>query len=133
MLTMRCCHAQSALGEIQTASYAAEGQSAPSPDKTLSKSIKKRQEAIETFLTSGREDLAKTYESELDILKAFVSEQATLSAEELEGVVKATLQKLGLDQGDKQAMGKLIKGVKEVLPEVDGKQLAQTAKKVLSA
>lgn len=126
-------YVQSALGEIQTASYAAQGQSAPSATKTLLKSIKKRHEAIDTFLSSGRQDLAKAYENELEVLKAFVSEQATPTADELEGVVKAALEKLGLEQGDKQAMGKLMKSVKEALPDVDGRQLAETAKKVLSA
>lgn len=123
---------QSALGEIQTASYVPEGQEAPSPSKTLAKSLKKREEAIETFLGSGREDLAKTYQQELDILSQFVEKQTSRTAEEVEKLVQAAIDNLKLDRSDKQAMGKVIASVKQTVQDIDGKQLAATVKKLLT-
>lgn len=123
---------QSSLGEIQTASYAPEGETAPSPSKTLSKSIKKRQEAIETFLQSGRQDLAAQYKDEVSILSSFVAQQTTLTSEQIDQLVQSTFAKLQLDKNDKQAMGKLIKAARDATPDVDGKALAASVKRFLT-
>lgn len=96
---------QSILAEIQTAAHSAG--SSPSPLKTLASAISKRLDAAQTFRSSTppRTDLADQYEQEAEVLREFVPQKGQpLSREELEKVVRQTLE----DNQLKKAVGKDI-------------------------
>jgi uncharacterized protein YqeY len=110
------------LGDIQTAEKLP---SAPSPLKTLQKSIKKREDAISTLPA----ELQRQYRSEIDVLSPFASSGAAEPVLDLEQLqeVAATLFK---DLGEGRTMGALVKAVRERLPDVAGKDVALTVKKL---
>ncbi|POY75160.1 hypothetical protein BMF94_1792 [Rhodotorula taiwanensis] len=96
---------KSILADIQTAAHSAG--SSPSPLKTLASAISKRLDAAQTFRSSTppRTDLADQYEQEAEVLREFVPQKGQpLSREELEKVVRQTLE----DNQLKKAVGKDI-------------------------
>ncbi len=89
---------------------------------------KKRKEAIEQFKAGGREDLAQKERSEMDILAAYLPEQAS------EEEVRAEIQKVIADlnaQGPKD-MGKVIGAAMAKLKgKADGGTVSKIAKELL--
>src|SRR5712672_1682056 len=73
----------------------------------VQKEVKKRRDSIEQFDKGGRPELAEKERKEILVLETFLPKP--LSAEELEQLVKATIQELGATS--KKEMGPVIKAV----------------------
>jgi uncharacterized protein YqeY len=90
--------------------------------------VKKRKEAIEQFKAGGREDLAQKEKSEIDILAAYLPEQA--GEEEIRAEVQKSIAELNA-QGPKD-MGKVIGAVMAKLKgKADGGTVSKIAKELL--
>jgi len=96
----------------------------------LGKQVKQRRESIEAFRAGGRDTMAADEEAEAEILAEFLPEP--LSAEELEGVVRAAIAETGAsspaDLG--RVMGKVVPQTKG---RADGKALSDLVRRLLSA
>jgi len=80
--------------------------------EVLKREVKKRKEAIETYLKGNRNDLADKEKKELEIIIAYLPKQ--LSEEEIKKIVQEAIQKLGA-QSEKdfgKVMGFLMKELK---------------------
>ena len=96
--------------------------------KLLSSAAKKRKESIEQFINAGREDLAKTEETELEIIMSYLPEQ--LSAEDIEKEVIKIAEKLGAVS--KADFGKLMgASVKKMKGKADGRIIKEKVEKIL--
>lgn len=73
----------------------------------VQKEVKKRRDSVEQYTTGGRPELAAKEASEIVVLETFLPKQ--LSAEELEQLVRATIQELGATS--KKDMGPVMKAV----------------------
>src|SRR5882762_8808457 len=73
----------------------------------VQKEVKKRRDSIEQFEKGGRQELADREKQEIVVLETFLPQP--LSAEELEKLVKGTIQELGAT--GKKDMGPVIKSV----------------------
>ncbi len=94
----------------------------------LTTAAKKRKESIEQFTKGGREDLAKTEETELQIIMSYLPEQ--LSAEDIEKEVIRIAEKVGAVS--KADFGKLMgAAVKELKGKADGRAIKEIVEKVL--
>src|SRR3954447_17835061 len=71
------------------------------------KEVKKRRDSIEQFEKGGRPELAEKEKKEITVLEQFLP--TALSPEELEQLVKATIQEVGAQT--KKDMGLVIKAV----------------------
>ncbi|UFT97819.1 GatB/YqeY domain-containing protein [Radiobacillus kanasensis] len=80
----------------------------------LSRELKQRKDSLHDFKEAGRDDLVAKLEDEIKVLQAYMPEQ--LSEEELEDIVKQTIQEVGATS--KQEMGKVMSAV---MPKVKGK------------
>jgi uncharacterized protein YqeY len=90
--------------------------------------VKKRKEAIDQFKSGGREDLAQKEKSEMDILAAYLPEQA--GEEEIRAEVQKSIAELNA-QGPKD-MGKVIGAVMAKLKgKADGGTVSKIAKELL--
>lgn len=91
--------------------------------------IKQHQESIEAYQKGKREDLVKKEKQELAILRKYLPQE--LSPEELEKIVKETIEEIGAkspaDFG--KVMGVVVGKVKG---RVEGKVVAETVKRELS-
>ena len=87
----------------------------------VQKEIKKRRDAIEQFTAGGRPELAEKESRELAVLATFLPQP--LSAQELEQLVRATIQELGAT--GKKDMGPVIKAVQaKAAGRADGKGIS---------
>ena len=94
----------------------------------LNTAAKKRKESIEQFTKGGREDLAKTEETELQIIMTYLPEQ--LSAEDIEKEVIQIAEKVGAVS--KADFGKLMStSAKELKGKADGRIIKEIVEKVL--
>ena len=73
----------------------------------VQREVKKRRDSAEQFTNGGRPELAATENAEIAVLEIFLPQQ--LSAEELEALVRATIQELVAT--DKKQMGAVMKAV----------------------
>src|SRR5205823_5234955 len=73
----------------------------------VQKEVKKRRDAIEQYEEGGRPELAEKEKKEIPVLEGFLPK--ALSAEELEQLIKGTIQELGATS--KKEMGPVIKAV----------------------
>ena len=73
----------------------------------VQKEVKKRRDAIEQYEKGGRLELAEKEKKEIPVLEGFLPK--ALSTEELEQLVKATIEELGATS--KKEMGPVIKAV----------------------
>lgn len=95
----------------------------------VQKQIKQRQDAIESFKTGNREDLAKKEESELHFLKTYLP--AALTQEELEALVQSVITEVGATS--KAQVGQVMKvAIAKAAGKADGKSINQIALKLLS-
>jgi uncharacterized protein YqeY len=92
------------------------------------KEINKRRDSIEQFEKGARPDLAQKERDELAVLESYLPPQ--LSADELEQLVRATIQELGAT--GKKDMGAVIKAVQaKAAGRADGKSISSLAGKLL--
>jgi uncharacterized protein YqeY len=94
----------------------------------VQKEVKKRRDSIEQFEKGGRQELADKEKKEILVLETFLPK--ALAPEELEQLVKATIQELGATS--KKDMGPVIKSVQaKVAGRADGKTISGLVGKLL--
>ncbi len=94
----------------------------------VQREVKKRRDSAEQFTTAGRAELAATETSEIAVLEIFLPKQ--LPPEELEALVRATIQELGAT--DKKQMGAVMKAVQtKVAGRADGKTISTLVGRLL--
>ena len=97
--------------------------------KLLTKAAKQRRDSITVFEEQGRDDLAATEKSELEVIESFLPKQ--LSAEEVENEVKKVIEEVGAS--GPQDMGKVMgAATKKLAGQADGKAISAAARKLLS-
>ena len=94
----------------------------------VQREVKKRRDSAEQFTSGGRPELAAKEQSEIAVLEIFLPKQ--LSPEELEAIVRTTIQEIGAT--DKKQMGAVMKAVQaKVAGRADGKTISQEVQKQL--
>ena len=94
----------------------------------VQKEIKKRRDSIEQFEKGGRPELAAKEKQEIVVLETFLPRP--LAAEELEVIVRATIQEIGATS--KKEMGPVIKAVQaKAAGRADGKSISTLVGKLL--
>ena len=97
--------------------------------QVIRKQVKQRQDSIEQFEKGGRPELAAKEKEELDLLNAYLPQ--SLTAEELENVVRETITELGATS--KAQMGAVMKALQgKIAGRADGKTLSQEVQRQLS-
>ncbi len=92
------------------------------------KEIKKRRDSIEQFEKGGRPELAEKEKEEITVLETFMPQ--AMSAEELEQLVRATIQELGATS--KKEMGPVIKAAQaKAAGRAEGKTISALAGQLL--
>ena len=90
--------------------------------------VKQRKESVEQYLKANRNDLAEKENKEIETIQKYLPEQ--LSAEEVDEIIKSTIQEAGIT-GMKD-MGRLMK---ELMPKLkgkaDGKLVSRRVKEIL--
>jgi len=95
----------------------------------IGKEVKKRRDSLSEFEKSGRQDLIDNLKTEIDVLMKYLPEQ--LSEEELENIVKETIQETGASSI--KEIGKVMQAVMpKVKGRADGKIINQIIKKILA-
>ena len=95
----------------------------------VQKEIKKRRDAIEQYQAGGRPELAEKEGRELALLETFLPKP--LSPQELEQLVRATIQEIGA--ATKKEMGAVIKAVQaKAAGRADGKSISAIVGKLLA-
>jgi len=100
----------------QTPSPTTRGNHQPLPSDALaleimSKLVKQRKESIKSYTDGGRQDLADTEQEECDVIAVYMPRQ--LSAEEVDGIIAATIVKVGATTV--KDMGKVMAELKPLL------------------
>lgn len=94
----------------------------------IAKELKKRKDIMPEYQKSGRQDLIKDLEAEIELLLSYLPQQ--LSEEELEMIVRQAIQDTGAIST--RDIGKIMK---VVMPQIkgrsDGKMVNQAVKKIL--
>jgi len=94
----------------------------------IQKEIKKRRDAIDQYEKGARPELAAKEKTELTVLEAFLPQP--FSNEELERLVRATIQEIGATS--KKEMGAVIKAVQaKAAGRADGKTISALVGKLL--
>ena len=95
----------------------------------VKRAANQRKDSIEQFTAGGRDDLAVPEREELAILESFLPVQ--MSREELETIVKAKMQELGITE--KKDMGRFMGAVmQEVKGRADGNEVKAVIDSLLS-
>lgn len=95
----------------------------------VQKEIKKRRDSIEQFEKGNRPELAAKEKQEIVVLETFLPQP--LAAEELEALVRTTIQEIGATS--KKEMGPVIKAVQaKAAGRADGKTISSLVGKLLS-
>jgi uncharacterized protein YqeY len=94
----------------------------------VQREVKKRRDSVEQFEKGGRAELAAKEKQEITVLETFLPQP--FSAEELEQLVRATIQELGAT--GKKDMGPVIKAVQaKAAGRADGKTVSGLVGKLL--
>ena len=94
----------------------------------VQKEVKKRRDSEEQFTKGGRPELAAKEKAEIAVLEIFLPQ--AMSADELEQLVKATIQEVGATS--KKDMGGVMKAVQaKVAGRADGKTISGLVGKLL--
>jgi hypothetical protein len=94
----------------------------------VQKEVKKRRDSIEQFERGGRAELAAKEREEMAVLETFLP--PPLTAEELEQLVRASIQETGA--ASKKDMGSVIKAVQgKAAGRADGKTISALVGKLL--
>ena len=95
----------------------------------VQKEVKKRRDAIEQYEKGGRPELAEKEKKEIPVLESFLPKP--FSPEELEQLIKATIQELGA--ASKKEMGPVIKAVQaKAAGRADGRSISAVVGRLLS-
>lgn len=95
----------------------------------IRRQAKQRKESIEQFRMAGREDLAKSEETELGYLETYLPQM--MSREDIRAVVEKKKQELGIT--DKSGMGKLMGSVmQELKGKADGNDVKEVVAQALT-
>lgn len=96
----------------------------------IKKQVKMRTDALADFAKAGREDLAESYNREIEVLKAYLPEE--MSYED----IKASVQKIAEDSGlekSMKSMGQMMKAaMAELKDKADGSDVSKAVKEYLS-
>ena len=94
----------------------------------VQKEVKKRRDSVEQFEKGGRQELADKEKREITVLESFLPKP--LSPDELEQLVKATIQEVGATS--KKDMGAVMKAAQaKAAGRADGKTLSTLVGKLL--
>ena len=94
----------------------------------IQKEIKKRRDSVEQYQAGNRPELAEKEQKEIGVLEVFLPK--SFSAEELEKLVRATIQETGA--ASKKDMGVVIKAVQaKAAGRADGKTISTLVGKLL--
>ena len=94
----------------------------------VQREVKKRRDSADQFTTGGRAELAAKENAEIVVLETFLPKQ--LSPEELESIVRVTIQEIGAT--DKKQMGAVMKAVQaKVAGRADGKTISGVVARLL--
>jgi uncharacterized protein YqeY len=94
----------------------------------VQKEVKKRRDSVEQFEKGGRAELAIKEKAEIVVLESFLPK--AMPPEELEALVKATIQETGATS--KKDMGPVIKAVQaKAAGRADGKTISTLVGKLL--
>ena len=94
----------------------------------VQREVKKRRDSIDQFEKGGRPELAAKEKQEITVLETFLPKP--FSPEELEALVRATIQELGATS--KKDMGPVIKAVQaKAAGRADGKTVSGLVGKLL--
>ncbi len=96
--------------------------------KIINKLVKQRRESAEIYKTQNRPDLYDKEVAEMEVIEAYLP--APVSAEEIEAVIKAVIEKTGAQT--LSDLGKVM-GVasKELTGKADGKVISDIVKRLL--
>ncbi|MDD2707499.1 MAG: GatB/YqeY domain-containing protein [Verrucomicrobiae bacterium] len=94
----------------------------------VQKQIKQRRDAIDSYRQANREDLLKKEEAELVVLQGYLPQ--AMSAEEVEGLVKAAIQETGA-KGKAQIGLVMRAALAKAAGRADGKTINSIAVKLL--
>jgi uncharacterized protein YqeY len=98
--------------------------------QVIRKQVKQRQDSIESFEKGGRAELAEKEKGELAILNSYLP--AAMSAEDLAGLVRETIAKVGATS--RAQMGAVMKALgPKVAGRADGKTLSQEVQRQLAS
>lgn len=113
--------------ELQNAAIAKQAPlSAEEELEILTREVKKRRESLGDYKRSGREDLVKDLEQEIEILGTYLPEQ--LSAEKLEEMVREAIAETGAES--MKEMGKVMSFL---MPMVKGKADGSLVREIVEA
>jgi len=94
----------------------------------LNRELKQRRESLQEVEKAGRQDLADSLTAEIEIISEYMPKP--LSEQELEDIVKATIQEVGASS--KSDMGKVMGALMpKVKGRADGKLVNQLVQKLL--
>jgi len=94
----------------------------------LSTMVKQRKESVEQYVAAKRQDLADKEDREIGIIQEYLPKQ--LSAEELDAVIRTTIQETGVTS--MKEIGRLMKDLQpKVKGKADGKVVNQKIKEIL--
>ncbi len=98
--------------------------------RILQKMVKQRRDAAAIFTQQGREDLAGKENAEADVISVYLP--AAMSPAELETALKEIIARTGASSA--KEIGKVM-GVasKELAGKADGKDISETAKRLLNS
>lgn len=97
--------------------------------KVISRQMKQRQDAIESFKKGGRSDLAEKESKEFEILKSYLPAQIT--EKEIEETVKRIIDQTGA--ASKSDFGRVMKiCMQELNGRADGKIVSSVVQKLLT-
>ncbi len=80
----------------------------------IAKEVKKRKDVLPDYVKSGRDELIAELEREIDVLTGYLPSQ--LTQEELDGIVKEAIDRLGATS--MKDMGKIMA---DVMPKITGR------------
>ena len=94
----------------------------------VQREVKKRRDSFEQYTNGGRPELAATESAEIAVLEVFLPK--ALPPEELEALIRATIQEVGAT--DKKQMGVVMKAVQaKVAGRADGKTVSTIVGRLL--
>ena len=118
---------KSAVGYVQIEKKT-EALSDPDFMAVVQREVKKRRDSVEQYTNGGRPELAAKETAEISVLETFLPKP--LSGEELEALVRSTIQEVGAT--DKKQMGAVMKAVQaKVAGRADGKSISALVGRLL--
>lgn len=121
---------KSVLGDMQTLKSTPNP---PSPSKILAKAIERRRSAAQEFASANRDDLAKQYTEEAELLESLTPKKETMPESELDDVIRKVMKDLGFEDATGKRLGQVMKAaVEAVAGRAGGKEISEAVKRVAS-